>query len=237
MENKPSKSAGKTDGSVSETLIANHSYKEKNLVFFWISSQNNQISQTKQRRENQQQRLHSGARSASNTCSASFPDVIHALSKSHMTRTKRRCWDACMKLTFDLHRTSSKRIKPTYTTPSSGSNRQERLVPQSWGRDSHGCCLSWLLPKMLQLQSNILDHFSIEAMPCYAHSTSHGILQHLMIVCKSAGQTCLGRAESCDLCAGRVERGRSNLAAMRILRQVRQDPFQTCRYFLSFSRA
>ena len=25
MENKPSKSAGKTDGSVSETLIANHS--------------------------------------------------------------------------------------------------------------------------------------------------------------------------------------------------------------------
>ena len=134
--------------------------------------------------------------------------------------------DACMKLTFDLHRTSSKRIKPTYTAPSSGSNRQERLVPQSWGRDSHGCCLSWLLPKMLQLQSNILDHFSIEAMPCYAHSTSHGILQHLMIVCKSAGQTCLGRAESCDLCAGRVERGRSNLAAMRILRQVRQDPFK-----------
>ena len=64
--------------------------------------------------------------------------------------------DACMKLTFDLHRTSSKRIKPTYTAPSSGSNRQERLVPQSWGRDSHGCCLSWLLPKMLQLQSNIL---------------------------------------------------------------------------------
>ena len=45
------------------------------------------------------------------------------------------------------------------------------------------------------------QHFSIEAMPCYAHITSHGILQHLMIVCKSAGQTCLGRAESCDLCA------------------------------------
>ena len=137
-----------------------------------------------------------------------------------MTRTKRRCLhETYIRLTSNIFKAYQTNLHCPILRLESAGKVGAPVLGERFAR---------MLPQLVTSKNvaTTKQHFSIEAMPCYAHSTSHGILQHLMIVCKSAGQTCLGRAESCDLCVGRVERGRSNLAAMRILRQVRQDPFK-----------